>query len=199
MIMQPASIAFDFGNPGSNSGGSLSLIDNAFNTGSLVYTDNGSTKIGIRYDAVYDFANLDDRSLVQKQHLENINLVAEISLTNSQLLSLNTTPVEAIPAPGAGQAILIIGQPYLSYDHVTSDFGPNDDILLQVGTVSHYRFLNALFGSVDSFTMGDVFPVTGVSRLAIENQAVNLTAQTGNPTLGGGTAKVFITYRIVTL
>ena len=199
MIMQPASIAFDFGNPVSNSGGSLSMIDNAFNTGSLVYTDNGSTKIGIRYDAVYDFANLDDRSLVQKQHLENINLVAEISLTNSQLLSLNTTPVEAIPAPGAGQAILIIGQPYLSYDHVTSDFGPNDDILLQVGTVSHYRFLNALSGSVDSFTMGDVFPVTAVARTAIENQAVNLTAQTGDPTLGGGTAKVFITYRIVTL
>lgn len=199
MIMQPASIAFDFGNPGSNSGGSLSMIDNAFNTGSLVYTDNGSTKIGIRYDAVYDFANLDDRSLVQKQHLENINLVAEISLTNSQLLSLNTTPVEAIPAPGAGQAILIIGQPYLSYDHVTSDFGPNDDILLQVGTTSHYRFLNALSGAVDSFTMGDVFPVTAVARTAIENQAVNITAQTGDPTLGGGTAKVFITYRIVTL
>ena len=198
-IFQPASIAFDFGNPGSNSGGSLSMIDNAFNTGSLVYTDNGTTKIGIRYDAVYDFANLDDRSLVQKQHLENINLVAEISLTNSQLLSLNTTPVEAIPAPGAGQAILIIGQPYLSYDHVTSDFGPNDDILLQVGTTSYYRFLNALSGSVDSFTMGDVFPVTAVARTAIENQAVNITAETGNPTLGGGTAKVFITYRIVTL
>lgn len=124
---------------------------------------------------------------------------AEVSLSNAQLLAINTTPVEAVPAPGIGQAILIMSQPYLFYDHVTSDFGPNDDILLQVGTTSHYRFLNALSGSVDSFTMGDVFPVTAVARTAIENQAVNIVAQTGNPTLGGGTAKVFITYRIIDL
>lgn len=45
----------------------------------------------------------------QIEYNEEVMKVLDIELTTAQLLALNATPIEVIPAPGVGKAIIILG------------------------------------------------------------------------------------------
>lgn len=124
----------------------------------------------------------------------------EISLSSAQLLAINTTPIEAIPAPGAGKAILLMDEQYFSYTFVTTAYGPNDNLTLLYGAATQIEsFTNALNGAVSTITGEVANQLSATATTLIDNQAVNISSLTGDPTLGDGTGKFFIQYRIVDL
>ncbi len=124
--------------------------------------------------------------------------IVSLTLSNAQILALNSTPIEVIPAPGADRAIVLVGEPHFSYDFGTAAFGPNDNIEVLAGTELYYTITDALNGSVDTFTVGTL-GYTTADRSAVANQPINVSVAAGNPTLGDGTGKLFVQFYIIDL
>ena len=120
----------------------------------------------------------------------------KVSVSSAEILSLNTTPKELIPAPGAGKYIDIISAQF-SLTYGTTDYSysisPND-VTLTYGTnkCSDRISLNA------STTTFQVIPIASVYDIST-NTAVNFYCSTGNPTSGDSTVDIYLTYRVVTL
>lgn len=126
-------------------------------------------------------------------------LTAEVDLSRAELLVGNTTPKEAIAAPGAGKAIALVGSAYASYTFVSVAYITNLtlDIILAGGTVLA-SFSSILGGAVSKARISQVVEQEIVKTL-LENQAVNVIVNTGDASTGNGTAKVIIPYMIIDL
>lgn len=126
------------------------------------------------------------------------------TVTSVQILQLNTTPIQLIPAPGAGFAIDVIsivasiatyaGTPYATnttllyiIDTATVEFALESHIL--VSTVA--RINKSIFGNANAFG--------ATSTQLLENKALMVKANTGNPTAGNSDINFYITYKIITL
>lgn len=120
----------------------------------------------------------------------------KVSVSSAEILSLNTTPKELIPAPGAGKYIDIISAQFsLTYGTTDYSYSPSpSDVTLTYGTnqCSGRISLNA------STTTFQVIPIASVYDIST-NTAVNFYCSTGNPTSGDSTVDIYLTYRVVTL
>lgn len=120
---------------------------------------------------------------------------ATYDLTNAQIRTLGTVPVDIIAAPGAGFAIEVISA-FVNYTYATDAFTGNltADLVYtttanEIGTAT-----NAFSGTTSKITKF----VTSAGVLT-ENEGVSIKMDTGDPTVGGteaGTAVVKITYKI---
>lgn len=132
---------------------------------------------------------------------DNIELVTEISLSSSQILNCNTSPVELISAPGSGNAI-VVHQAVCKLTYGTTTYA--------TGSIGVY------YGtSLSSATLSDFdFPIESTASAMFRNNGLN-SANSGNelhmnesivfyqpasdPTTGDGTAKIKIWYTIESL
>jgi hypothetical protein len=131
-------------------------------------------------------------------------LQTSIAITSAQILALNTTPVQLIPAPGAGFAIaleaLVLEMTRTSTQYTGGGaVGP-----VYAGATGTFLTANQMAAADVTGTAGSVTrllgmgsPSGGVSLTA--NTAVQLFAGTGNFAAGTGTMKAFVVYSIVTL
>ena len=129
---------------------------------------------------------------------------ATVSISSAQLLAISGNPIQLIAAPGAGK-LIIVDEAIYSYTHVstaytfTGGFGfryVGDSVNLVNPPIS--TILTTASSSVRSgYPLADSADLTILT--AGTNTAVQLELVNTAPTLGDGTLKIFIKYRILTL
>lgn len=133
--------------------------------------------------------------------------IAKLHVTNAQMLALNTTPQQVIPAPGAGKFICILGGCY--YNNGSADFTDASPLGLFYGAVGNAlpADLSAEAANKGPKTAGEVMAIQGAvasgsgthGTLAnMANQSVNFTSA-ANPTVGDGDVFVTVLYCIVSV
>jgi hypothetical protein len=123
----------------------------------------------------------------------------KVTITSAQLLSMNTTLIDIVAAPGAGIAVL----PYsvlLYYRFGTTEYLTNLNVILSPNnSIWNVAFNSALQGTQDRITSRSIFPTVSASGGNIDNQPLQVQVQTANPTAGDGTLDVYVAYYLLTL
>jgi len=135
-------------------------------------------------------------------YLEDKVQVVSVPISSAQLLAIHTTPVELIPAPGAGKIIVVdqftfsfvAGTQYTGGD--TLELSYDDLAVLAVDDTVSTGITTSASSSVYIFRSGS----NNVDVITAVNKSVELNQVTGNAfATGTGTAKVLLKYRVVTV
>jgi len=128
-----------------------------------------------------------------------------VSVTSADLLAINTTPLEIIPAPGVGKVISLESIVYsFTYNSVAYTGG---NTLFPVwsgnttnifGDEGNAAIANAIITATSSSVNRRSFSSGSVSTPMLSNTAIKLYSS-GNFATGNSTMKLFITYKIITL
>jgi hypothetical protein len=125
---------------------------------------------------------------------------ASVELSSAQILSLNSSPVEIVAAPGAGKVIVPHKfSAYLQYG--TSVYATNTSITFAFSrnpANTIHDPMTILGQSEDSYSS---YPIYSISMVASEyiNDALVVYVRNGDPTAGDGTLKIYVWYSILTL
>ena len=122
-------------------------------------------------------------------------LVAKVTVSSGALLTLNSTPVTLIAAPGAGKVIDIISiDQYLDAGNTVYDFGNNLEVKIGATVFGTLSLQSANFATdlVSKIETG------GTTKVIDQNTAVTLNTA-ANPTQGNGVMYFNIFYRILTV
>jgi len=123
-------------------------------------------------------------------------------IPTASVLTLNGTPLTIVAAPGAGYAIeAIAASVKLIYNSVV--YATNTDIGLITDTANTYQIdgqtvLNASVSSIRKLT-AVLNNFTATDTQIIENKALQVKVDTGNPTAGDSDITVYVAYRIITI
>lgn len=128
-------------------------------------------------------------------------LTASYTLSSTEILALNGTPITIIAAPGANKYIEIISATaYMNFDTAAYATNTTLQILCKNADVAILQNTSALISTVDKVvTFVAPTAATAGQTQIILNTEVQLKVATGNPTAGAGSCKVDVTYRIVTV
>ncbi len=121
---------------------------------------------------------------------------ATIHVSSAEILALNTSPVELLPAPGAGKAIdlvsLVVRQNFVTTQYDGGFMAIFPSLYFGVGNIS-----DNISGTQLDFTSSRITKMT-MNGLMVENEPLYL-GTSANPTNGDGTLDFYITYRIIDL
>ncbi len=123
---------------------------------------------------------------------------ASLLIPSAQVLALNTTPQEIVPAPGANLSIQVI----MAMGHVifnTAAYAVNTQLQIITATAGGAQCqLNVLNATVNGIrVMQPTFiGTTSVTQLP-PNQPLRISVLAGDPTTGDSDIKVFVTYGVV--
>jgi len=119
------------------------------------------------------------------------------TVSSAEILALNSTPKELIPAPGANLSIKTMGFFLCRNIFVTTAYTSHQLSLEYATTSLRIAELDAGFIDAVATTFGIFEENTTNNSEVVENQALRLTTVSGNPTTGDGTLKLWIPYVIV--
>lgn len=120
----------------------------------------------------------------------------KVTISSAEILDLNTTPKELIPAPGAGKVIQVLSiLSNYTYGTVTYATATDLEYLYGAATTSTYTDATSLASTVNLLA----YPTAEPPGEVYSNSNLNLHVQSANPTAGDGTLDIYITYKIVTL
>ena len=157
----------------------------------IVFDQTGNTDRMPFADAV-DQANVNNNCVCIKE--------ASLTIATADVLTLNGTPIEIVAAPGAGYAIEVLSASMkMVYNSTTYATNTRLELIVSGGSVvSQILFSSAVLSSA-----ADVFSGLGSVQQAssnmLDNAALNVQVQSGNPTAGDSDIKIYVTYRIITL
>lgn len=122
-------------------------------------------------------------------------LYKKLSITSAQVLTGNSVPIDAVPAPGAGKAIAVVSG-YVQYNagdglSVFSDF----KLITQSSSFEQFNTLASLSSGSNAFM---VFCPNTFQVQLVENKKLQIKLDT-DPFNGTGSAIVHILYKIITL
>jgi len=120
--------------------------------------------------------------------------VKEVNLTSAQILSLNSSPVTIVSAPGGGKAVFPIAW-FIEYTHVTTAYA-NPTFNLGWNSANASVSLTNILNSVSS-TIRHAVP--GNNTFPLDNTPFTIYAPSTNPTTGDGTLRVIMVYTIVSI
>jgi hypothetical protein len=128
--------------------------------------------------------------------LDNKELHADLTLTNAQVLSLNSTPITVVAAPGAGFAILLLRA--TATFTWTAAYATNTTLnIVPAGFTGQTQ---ATFGTfLASTATAHRAASSGGSPVLNDNVALQAFVSTGNPTAGNAanTIKIRVYYTVV--
>ncbi len=144
----------------------------------------------------------DGTAWVSQNNTGNCACIKEASLTiaTADVLTLNSAPIEIVAAPGSGFAIEVLSASMkVVFNSVA--YATNTALELTSSGADIKQFDGDLLGATVSkigLINRDYRPTSGQTQI-IENAALNVSVDTGNPTAGDSDIKVYVTYRIITL
>lgn len=119
---------------------------------------------------------------------------ATVTLSSADILSLHTTPVTLVPAPGAGKW-LNVHRAVASMAFGTVAYTIADGVAVFVGTLIPADLTNSLTAGADRIETFEG-QVTNFSPSVVENEALLITDAVADPTDGDGTLTVTVWYSI---
>lgn len=132
----------------------------------------------------------------------------EVAVSSAQILAMGSTPIELLAAPGADN-YYEVDKVRLEYTHVTTGYTYTDEIVLQIN--SNAKFIKQILGTTNRWlVISDLNGTEGVVSAPVGadiipsygeqlNKGLYLNTYNGtNPTLGDGTLRAIITYRVRT-
>lgn len=126
----------------------------------------------------------------------------KVSLSTAQLRTLGTVPVEAIPAPGAGKAILVHSF-VVKLNFGTVGFSSNGICAtvesIPAITTKVQALIPAVVGNTYNVIKSCIGYGSGNPENVKENEAILLVADSDDINSGDGTADVYMTYEEITL
>ena len=129
----------------------------------------------------------------------------KIVLNATQILNLNSLPVQILGAPGAGLINQIVSI-YAFFSHAGAVFAlnGNTNLVVSYDTISTFFITPALLvtGSSSKFNVFEQSVGSGPYVMAVANTPLNLYVDTANFTVGGGTTStltLYITYKTISV
>lgn len=123
---------------------------------------------------------------------------ASVTIPSADVLTLNSVPIEIVSAQGAGTAIQVMSASFKMV-YGTTQYATNYNIqLLTSGAIvqqAEVEGLNASVSNIRAFEISHTNVPTGTQ--IIENAALNVTVETGNPTAGDSDITVYVYYRVI--
>lgn len=128
-------------------------------------------------------------------------LCTSITISSAEMLALNSTPKEIVPAQGAGTVIEVISA-FGKLNYGTTPYATNVDFEIinagaSVAQFGSSYFINGTVSKIDRFTNTGVAVVSNYNM--VENAALNAKVRAGDPTAGDSDFEIFVLYRVITL
>jgi len=131
--------------------------------------------------------------------IECIQGTAKLTIATADVLTLNTTPIEIVAAPGAGYAIEVLSASMkMVYNSVA--YATNTTLELKVTGANSPQIqwgASVLSATIDKFNAQSIDSNSNTNVL--ENAPLMATVDLGNPTAGDSDITIYVTYRIITL
>jgi hypothetical protein len=134
-------------------------------------------------------------------HISNTNnacptYCAELTIPSADVLQLNSTPQTIVAAQGVGTAIEVISAS-LKIDFNSVAYATNTVLELITNTSAVKQAENLINQSADAFSKFEMEVSAFGAEQIIDNEALNVSVQTGNPTAGDSDITVYVLYRII--
>lgn len=122
-------------------------------------------------------------------------------IPTASVLTLNGTPLTIVAAPGTGYAIDVISASCrVTYNSVAYATNLNLRVITSGATDPQFDCNKILTVTVSAmWKMGEIEPTSATDTQIIENAALLIDVETGNPTAGNSDIEVYIQYRIITI
>lgn len=131
--------------------------------------------------------------------IECIQGTAKLTIASADVLTLNSTPIEIVAAPGAGYAIDVISATFKATFNSVA-YATNIDIDIRtIGSSVNLTTNVAKLGFTTNTINAFALKADPAADQIIENTGIELFVETGNPTAGDSDITVYVTYRIITL
>jgi hypothetical protein len=132
--------------------------------------------------------------------IECIQGTAKLTIATADVLTLNTTPIEIVAAPGAGYAIEVISASMkMVYNSAT--YATNTSLELLTAGATNSQASTVIKNSASTirrFADATTLASATATQL-VDNAALNVTVASGDPTAGDSDITIYVTYRIITL
>jgi len=119
---------------------------------------------------------------------------AKVTITSAQLLSINFTPIQIIPA-SAGSFIEVVSAS-VSIDFNTMAYNTNTNLILLPS--GGEKILESDVLGLTSVTSLDTIKFTSVQGTTPRDVAINVSVETDSPIGGDSDITVYVTYREIT-
>ena len=130
--------------------------------------------------------------------IECIQGTAKLTIATADVLTLNTTPIEIVAAPGAGYAIEVLSAS-IKMVYVSATYTTNTNLILITSTGSDKQASTDIGQISTTFSRFELEMSSPDATQYVENQAVVVSVDGGDPTAGDSDITVYVTYRIITL
>lgn len=121
-----------------------------------------------------------------------------VTVSSAELLNIYSAAKLLLAAPGPGKFYQVLSIAIV-YDYATAPYATDTNLVIQYATVSSFGTIGGLINQSSDKVIMPQIPLIGATDLTnVENQALYLSTASANPTAGGGTLKVNLTYKIVT-
>jgi hypothetical protein len=125
----------------------------------------------------------------------------KISLSSAEILALNSSPKQLLPAPGSGKTYELLGV-LCNMNFISAAYAANTTLqVLYSGAAlvvaTNSNIINATVDKIGKMALSAISAAGSTQYL--ENTALNLNVGGGNPTTGDGTLDIYLTYKIITL
>lgn len=129
--------------------------------------------------------------------------VADKYLTSTEVLALNTTAIECVPAPGAGKFLMFLGAAiFLDYNSAAYTDDAGEDLVFTYtdkngAEISHTLDGSAFDGTADTVVYAYPLNAAASTLESVTNTPICLFLKSGNWADGDSPLKVRVFYRIV--